>query len=192
VLFEGDTQVLYSVVLRVAKRKIAGIETLVYRVPADEKFKPDQLDKPLPGMNDPVPAGQRMSRAEMVRVVSSYVEGLRIGSFVKSNTPFAPEAFRVTNGVKYAGAGCAGNSDCGLQTQKITTHPDIESSIAAVDEEAGIVLLWMNLGDTGAFGPNTAIVGFQAFKIRDGNIHTMNIFRALLPKETERAWTSAE
>ena len=29
------TQVIYSVVLRVAKRKITGIETLVYRVPPD-------------------------------------------------------------------------------------------------------------------------------------------------------------
>jgi hypothetical protein len=47
VLYEGDTQILYSVVLHVAKRKISGIETLVYRVTADEKSKPDQLDKPI-------------------------------------------------------------------------------------------------------------------------------------------------
>jgi hypothetical protein len=192
VLYEGDTQVLYSVVLHVAKRKIAGIETLAFRIPADSKTKPDQLNKPLPGMNEPVPAGKRISRAEMIRVALSYAEGLRIGSFVNSNTPFAPEAYRMTNGIKYAGEGCVGSEDCSLRTQKITTHPDIKSSIAAVDEDAGIVLLWMNLGDTGAFGPNTALVTFQAFKIWDGSIHAMNIFRALLPKETERGWPSAE
>jgi len=192
VLFEGDTQVLYSVVLRVAEGKISGIETLVYRITPDVKPKPDQLDKPLPGMNDPVPAGQKMRRAEMVRVAMTYVEGLRVGSFVNSNTPFAPEAYRMTNGVKYAGQGCVGSADCGLRTQKITTHPDIKSSVAAVDEEAGVVLLWMNLGDTGAFGPKTALVTFQAFKIWDGAIHAMNIFRALLPKETERGWPTAE
>jgi hypothetical protein len=191
VLFEGETQVLYTVALHVAKEKIAGIETIVYRVPADAKSRPDQLDKPLAGMNDPVPAGKRMSRAGMIRVALSYAEGLRLGSFVTANTPFAPEAYRTTNGIKYAGAGCAG-TDCGMRTQKITTHPDLKTSVAAVDEEAGIVLLWMNLGDTGAFGPNTALVTFQAFKIWDGTIHAMNLFRALLPKETERGWPAAE
>lgn len=190
-LFEGATQVLYTVVLHVAKRKIGGIETIVYRVPADAKSKPEQLDKPLAGMNDPLPAGKRMSRTEMVRVSMSYAEGLRIGSFVKGNTPFAPRAYRMTNGIKYAGEGCIG-TDCDIQTQKITPHPEIKTSVAAVDEEAGIVLLWMNLGDTGAFGPNTALVTFQAFKIWGGTIHAMNLFRTLLPKETERGWPSAK
>jgi len=191
VLFEGETQVLYTVVLHVAEGKIAGIETIAYRVPADGKSKPDQLDKPLAGMNDPVPAGKRTPRAEMIRVALSYAEGLRLGSFVTSNTPFVPEAYRTTNGIKYAGSGCGG-TDCGMRTQKITTHPDLKTSVAAVDEEAGIVLLWMNLGDTGAFGPNTALVTFQAFKIWDGSIHAMNLFRALLPKETERGWPPVE
>ena len=27
-------------------------------------------------------------------------------------------------------------------------HPDVKPSVAAVDEEEGIVLLWMNFGDT--------------------------------------------
>jgi hypothetical protein len=191
VLFAGETQVIYSVVLHVAKRKISGIETLAYPVPADAKPKPDLLGKPLVGMNEPVPPGKGMPRAEMVRVTLSYAEGLRLGSFVEGNTPFAPEAYRMTNGVKYGGAGCVG-TDCEIRTQKITPHPDIKTSVAAVDEEAGIVLLWMNLGDTGAFGPNTALVTFQAFKIWDGAIHAMNAFRALLPKETGRGWPPAE
>ena len=127
----------------------------------------------------------------MVRIAQSYVEGLRLGSFVKSNTPFAPEAYRMTNGVKYGGEGCV-DTDCNIRTQKITPHPDIESSVAAVDEEAGIVVLWMNLGDTGAFGRDTALVTFQAFKIWGGAIHAMNAFRALLPKETDRGWPSVE
>jgi len=37
-LFEGGTQVLYSVVLRVAEGKIGGIETLVFRVTPDMLF----------------------------------------------------------------------------------------------------------------------------------------------------------
>jgi len=191
VLFEGDTQVIYSVVLHVAKRKIGGIETLVYRVPADAKPKPDQLSKPLVGMGDPVPAGKGMPRAEMVRVALSYAEGLRLGAFVKASTPFAPEAYRVENGVKYAGEGCA-NADCSFQTQKLMLHPDIKTIVAAVDEEAGTVLLWMNFGDTHSYGPNKALVTFEAFKVWGGAIHAVNAFLAYLPKETERGWPSAE
>jgi hypothetical protein len=160
-------------------------------VPTDAKPKPDQLSKPLVGMGEPVPVGKGMPRAEMVRVALSYAEGLRLGSFVKSNTPFAPEAYRVENGVKYAGEGCA-NTDCAIRTQKLMLHPDIKTIVAAVDEEAGIVLLWMNFGDTHSYGPNKALVTFEAFKIWDGAIHAVNAFLAYLPKETERGWPSAE
>jgi hypothetical protein len=190
VLFEGDTEVLYSVVLHAAKRKIAGIETLVYRVPADAKSKL-HLDQPLAGMSEPVPAGKRMPRAEMVRVALSYTEGLRAGGFVKSNTPFAPEAYRLENGVRTAGDGCAGK-DCAIRTQKLMLHPDIQPSVAVVDEEAGVVLLWMNFGDTHSYGPGNALVTFEAFKIWDGAIHAINAFFGFLPKETARGWPSAE
>lgn len=191
ILFEGDTQVLYSVVLHVENRKIAGIETIVYRVPADAKQMPDQLGKPLPFMNDPLPAARRMSRAELERIALFYTQGLRIGSFVKANTPFAPEAYRVENGIRYAGEGCAGK-DCAILTQKIMLHPDIKPSIALVDEQAGIVLLWMNFGDTHSYGPNKALVTFEAFKIWAGQIHAVNAFFAFLPKETNRTWPSDE
>ena len=191
-LFEGDTQVLYSVVLHIADRKIAGVETIVYRVPADAKQKPDQLDKPLPLMNDPVPAGKKMSRAEMIRVALSYEEGLRVGSFVQANVPFAPEAYRVENGLSTAGEGCSTSKDCAIRTQKILQHPDIKPSLAVVDEQAGIVLLWMNFGDTHSYGHNKALVTFEAFKIWGGQIHAINAFFGFLPKETERAWPAAE
>ncbi len=75
-LFEGDSPVLLAVVLRVTNRKIAGIETIVYRVPADSKSKPDHLDQPLPVMNEPVPPAKRMARAEMVKTALRYTEGL--------------------------------------------------------------------------------------------------------------------
>jgi len=144
--------------------KIAGVETIVYRVPADARQKPNQLDKPLPVMNGPVPAGKRMHRAEMIRVALSYEEGLRVGSFVQANVPFAPEAYRTENGLRTAGEGCSTSKDCAIRTQKILQHPDIKPSLAVVDEQAGIVLLWMNFGDTHSYGPSNALVTFEAFK----------------------------
>ncbi len=191
-LFEGDTTVLYSVVLHVAKRKITGIETLVDRVTPESRFKPDMLNKPLAGINEPVPAGKRMPRAEMVRTALLYPAGLRIGSFVDAKTPFAKEAYRVENGTFVVGAGCPRANCSDILGQKIMLHPDVKPSVAAVDEESGIVLLWMNFGDTHSYGPGNALVTFEAFKVWGGEIHAVNAFFRILPKDTQRGWPSAE
>jgi hypothetical protein len=82
----------------------------------------------------------------------------------KANTPFAPEAYRVENGVKYAGEGCA-NTDCAVRTQKIMLHPDLKTSVAAVDEEAGAVLLWMNFGNTHSYGLNNPVTGKRRHRL---------------------------
>ena len=191
-LFEENAQVLYSVVLRVANQKIAGIETLVDRITPTSRFKPDSLDNPLPGMSAPVPAGKRMPRAEMIKAALLYPEGLRIGNFTDAKTPFAKEAYRVENGTFIAGVGGPRPNAPGMFTQKIMLHPDVKASVAAVDEEEGIVLLWMNFGDTNSYGPGNALVTFEAFKVWGGEIHAINAFFRILPKETQRGWPSAE
>jgi hypothetical protein len=189
---EDNSQVLYSVLLRVADQKITGIETLVDRITANSKFKADSLGKPLVGMSEPVPAGKRMPRAEMIRAALLYPEGLRIGSFVNAKTPFAKEAYRVENGTFIAGEGCPRPNCPGMFTQTIMLHPEVKPSVAAVDEEEGIVLLWMNFGDTNSYGPGNALVTFEAFKVWGGEIHAINAFFRILPKETQRGWPGAE
>ncbi len=191
-VFEENAQVLYSVLLRIADRKITGIETLVDRITPTSRFKPDSLDNPLPGMSAPVPAGKRMPRAEMIRAALLYPEGLRIGNFTGAKTPFAKEAYRVENGTFIAGVGGPRPNAPGMFTQKIMLHPDVKPSVAAVDEEEGIVLLWMNFGDTHSYGPGNALVTFEAFKVWGGEIHAINAFFRILPKETQRGWPSAE
>ncbi len=189
-VFEQDGQVLHSVLLHVVNRKIAGIETQVYRVKDQPTFKPpDALDKPLVGMGVPVPPGRRMSRAGMVRVALTYTEALRIANFEKAGTPFAREAYRIENGAYTAGEGCP---SCPPILRPGRLHPDITASVAAVDEEEGIVLLWMNFGDTNSYGPGNALVTFEAFKIWGGEIHAINAFFRILPKDTQRGWPSAE
>ena len=195
-LFEENAQVLYSVLLRVADQagtqKITGIETLVDRIMPNSRFKPDSLDNPLPGMSAPVPAGKRTPRGEMIRAALRYPEGLRIGNFTDAKTPFAKEAYRVENGTFIAGEGGPRPNAPGMFTQKIMLHPDVKPSVAAVDEEEGIVLLWMNFGDTNSYGPGNALVTFEAFKVWGGEIHAINAFFRILPKETQRGWPSAE
>jgi hypothetical protein len=189
-LHEEGAQVQYSVVLRIAGQQITGIETLINRVTATSKFQPDSLGKPLRKMNDPVPANGRMPRAELIRVALTYTEGLRIGNFADV-TPFAKDAYRVENGVFIAGEGCPRASCAGLYTQRVILHPNVIASVAAVDEEAGIVLLWMNFGYTNSYGPNNALVTFEAFKIWGGEIQAVNAFFRILPLETPRFWPSA-
>jgi hypothetical protein len=191
-LFEENAQVLHSVVLRVADQKITGIETLVDRILPNGRFKPDSLENPLKGMSAPLPPGKRMPRAAMIEAALRYPEGLRIGNFTDAKTPFAKEAYRVENGTFIAGEGGPRPNAPGMFTQKIMLHPDVRASVAAVDEEEGLVLLWMNFGDTNSYGPGNALVTFEAFKVWGGEIHAINAFFRILPKETQRTWPSAD
>lgn len=192
VVMEGQTQALLSVLLHVQDRRIAGIETLVQRITPESRFQPTELGKPVRGMDDPVPAGQRHSRQEMIRIALTYTEGLRIGNFTDARTPFAPGSYRVENGVITAGPGC-GRADCGLYAQNIILHPGIIASVAAVDEENGVVLLWMNFGHTGnSYGEGNALVTFEAFKVWGGQIQSINAFFKGLPVATARFWPSSD
>jgi hypothetical protein len=192
-LMEGATPVLYSVVLHVEDRRIAGIETLAQRVTPDARLKPTELGGPIRGLDDPVPAGKRDSRAAMVRTALTYPEGLRVGSFVDGKTPFAKDTYRVENGAILAGDGCMRKVDCGMYDQNIILHPGIIAKVAAVDEEKGIVLLWMNFGYTGpAYGEGNALVTFEAFKVWGGEIHSINAFFKGLPLSTSRWWPTTD
>jgi hypothetical protein len=190
VLLEGTNQILYSLLLYVQDRKITGIETLVQRITPASRFQPTELGKPVRGFNDPVPAGKRQSRAAMIETALGYTEGLRIGSF-RDATRFAPETYRVENGVITAGEGC-GRADCGMYTQRVIVHPGIIASVAAVDEENGVVLLWMNFGFTDSYGPGNALVTFEAFKVWGGEIHAINAFFRTMPLATPRYWPSSD
>jgi len=91
-----------------------------------------------------------------------------------------------------AGTGCA-RPDCpAILTQKIMKHPDVKASVAAVDEENGTVLLWMNFGDTNSYGPGNALMTFEGFKVWDSQIHVVHAFFRTVPKDTQRNWPSSD
>jgi hypothetical protein len=192
VVLEGTNQALYSVLLHVQDRKITGIETLAAHVTPESRFQPKELGQPIRGMMDPVPAGKRQPRESMIKTALAYPAGLRVGSFTDGGTPFAPETYRVENGVVTAGGAC-GRADCGMYEQNLLVHPSIIANIAAVDEDNGIVLLWMNFGHTGSsYGEGNSLVTFEAFKVWGGQIHAINAFFKGLPISTSRFWPSAD
>jgi hypothetical protein len=188
---EGKNPVLLSVVLHVEGQKIAGVETLVQRFNPNSRFQPRVLGEPIKGMNDPVPLARRQSRQSMIATALTYTEGLRVGNFTDAETPFSDGAYRVENGVITGGEGC-GRTDCGLYSQNIFVHPGIIASVAAVDEENAAVLLWMNFGDTGSYEPGNALITFEAFKVWDNKIHSINAFLTTLPQAVGRAWPSTD
>jgi hypothetical protein len=78
---------------------------------------------------------------------------------------------------------------CGdIKTQRIIAHPDLTKSVVAVDEEEGTVLLWMNFGDTGSYGAGNALIVYEGFKVYGGQIHAVEAFMKVLPKDTPRGW----
>jgi hypothetical protein len=88
---------LLSALLHVdADSKISGIETLIQRLTPTSRFQPRELGGPIRGMNDPIPAGEKLSRANMIRIALTYPEGLRIGNFTDAGTPFAAEIGRAS------------------------------------------------------------------------------------------------
>ncbi len=184
---EGQDQILHSVVLHVdGANKISGIETLNQRITPTSRFQPRELGAPIRGMNDPVPAGELMSRENMVRIALRYPEGLRIGNFTDGATPFSADCYRVENGVITA-------DGPQMYGQNIMVHPSIITSVAAVDEENGTVLLWMNFGHTGdSYGVGNSLVTYEAFKVWGNQIHSINAFFVGLPIGRARAWPSSD
>lgn len=204
---ESGKRALYTVRLKVAKGKITEIETLVSH--GGERMNTGAPLVVRPGMDIEPPAGQKDKREELIRIADFYPRGLTVGSFEKVDAPFAKDAFRIENGFVMAGEGCGRGTPSGrpanagavsaaapqdvagcmnIKTQKIIAHPDLTKSVVAVDEEQGNVLLWMNFGDTGTYGAGNALIAYEAFKVFGGQIHVVQAFLKVMPKETKRGW----
>ena len=212
VMEAGPATVLFTARLKVADNKITEIETLVSQRNnglGNFIIRPDIGIEP--------PANQKNSREQILRAADSYPKGLTIGSFDRADAPFAKDAFRIENGSVMAGAGC-GRGGPGLanngkapaapaagkgpsatspqdvagcldiKTQRIIEHPDLTKSVVLVDEEQGTALLWMNFGDTGSYGAGNALVVYEAFKVYGNQMHVVQAFMKVLPKDTKRGW----
>jgi hypothetical protein len=189
VMEEAGNPVLFALRLKVAAGKITEVETQVTRGRADGAlFNTDTLQAASPAMAVVPTAAQRASREEAIRIADYYPRGLTIGSFVTVDAPFAPDAYRYENGGKMAGPGCARAGCENIKTQRIIAHPALTSRVMAVDEELGIVLLWMNFGDTNSYGPGNALIVWEAFKVYGGQIHAVEAFMKVMPATTKRGW----
>ncbi len=195
VLEESGTPVLLAARLRVVGRRIAEVETIVVRSRQEGAlFEPDALTQPSPAMVTAPPAAQRMPREALAEIALRYPAGLRIGSFEQSDVPFAPNAYRLENGVRMAGPGCTFQPpSCeNMRGQRIPTLASIVAHVVAVDEQNGTVLLWMDFGPGSLPGPPAAaprsLVTFEAFKIHGGQVHAVEAVFEGMPAGTASGW----
>ena len=194
VIEEGSNTVLLLVRLKVVGKEITEIETQVTRITPGGPFSnPTELKAVRPAMTLIPPKDQRNSREDLIRIGLTYPEGLKLGSFVKADTPFGPDAYRIENGYITAGQGCANKPSCeNLKTQPIPTLFEITSRVAAVDEAQGIVWIRMDFGKNSmGVGPEAdkqSLIVWEYFKIYDNTIHAIEAFMLAMPRGTPSGW----
>jgi hypothetical protein len=126
----------------------------------------------------------------LTKIAQYYPAGLKAGSFVKVDAPFASNAYRFENGQLMAGPGCTFFAGCAnIKIQTIPTLSGITHRVAAVDEELGIVMLRMNFGPGSIFsGGKTELDVWESFKIYGGQIQAVEAFMEVVPSGTKSGW----
>src|SRR5262245_13230065 len=195
VVEENGTPVLLAARLKVDGGRITEVETIVVRSREEGAlFAPDALAQPSPAMVTAPPASARMSRDAMAEMALRYPAGLKVGSFEKSDVPFAADAYRLENGVRMAGPGCTFRPpSCeNMRSQQLPTLAGIVAHVIAVDEQNGTVLLWMDFGPGSLPGPADApprsLVTLEAFKVYGGQVHAVEAMFEGMPPNTASGW----
>lgn len=178
--------------LKVADAKISEIETQVTRNKTEGSlFKPEALKTPSAAMLQFVGDSERNSRADLIRIAKLYPAGLKTGSFVSVDVPFAKDAYRFENGNLMAGPGCTFMRGCeDIKSQHVPTLAGMTVRVAAADEYLGIVLLRMDFGAGSTRVPGDALMVWEAFKIYGGQIHAVEAFMKNMPLGTPSGWDS--
>ena len=196
VLEENGAPILFAARLKVVDRKITEIETMVVKNREEGAlFAPDNLKEPTAIMRYTPQPSERMPREQMVSIAARYPAGLRAGSFVTSDVPFASNAYRLENGIRMAGPGCTFQPpSCeNMKTQRIPTLKELKQRLVAVDEEMGVVLYRLEFGRGSLPGPNyegkgLGLVTFEAFKVYGGMIHAAEAIFEAEPFNASSGW----
>lgn len=188
---ETGAPTLLVVRLKVVGDKISELETVATHSKAEGQiFNIDGLDHPSEGMGKVPRLEQLPTREQAIRIALLYPAGLEASSFVKADTPFAEDAFRLENGNLMAGPGCTFAVGC----QNIKTQPlnnpnrgKVDVRVVGVDERLGIAWLRMEWGTRG----NQKLAVWEAFKIYDGQIHVVEAFMKTIPPGLGSGWSAA-
>lgn len=190
VVNENENKTMLVVRLKITGDKISEIETMaVHNQKEGMLFNLDNL-KTVSERMLLVPDKTRLSsREDMIRIATTYPDGLIAGSFVKVDSPMADDAYRFENGNLMAGPGCTffENSE-NMKKQFIPTLSKLVYRIIAVDEEMGVVAIRMNFGEGSTFDGSGVLDVFHSFKIYDGLIQAAEAYCKVVPVGTKSGW----
>ncbi|HTY60632.1 MAG TPA: hypothetical protein VMG30_00075 [Acidobacteriota bacterium] len=187
---ENSSPVLFVVRLKVANKKMSEIETMVVHNQKEGMlFNLQNLQTASKMMTSAPDKAQLNSREDMVKAALTYPAGLKIGSFVKSDSPMAPDAYRFENGQLMAGPGCTFFQGCdNMKTQRIPVLSQITQRVIAVDEELGVVAVRMNFGPGSTFEGSGVLDVWHSFKVYGGQIRAAEAYCKVIPAGTKSGW----
>jgi hypothetical protein len=206
---ENGSPAIFELRLKVAKREITEIETLVARKETTSLFKPEGLTEPRPAFLEDVDVANRPSRAEMTAIVNQYFDGIEQGN--GDIVPFDPDCVRIENGMQTCPGSASsplGALSCGAQlSTKIFTyiHTIDPRRFPIVDSERGLVLAIVRFNhpatqqtvDVPGHGkmtmgkystwPNSTEIG-ELFKVKDRKIKEISAVIVTQPYKAPTGW----
>ena len=187
---QGDNKALFTVRLKIVDKKITEIETQATHNKQEGMLFDLTNLKTISKTFAYVPEKkQLLSREDLIKAGRTYAEGLKVGSFVKVDSPMAPDAYRYENGQLMAGPGCTFFKGCDvMKTQTIPRLAGITQRVMAVDEEMGAIAIRMNFGPGSTFQGGGELDVFHSFKIYDGLIRAAEAFFKQAPAGTKSGW----
>lgn len=190
VIEEKELPVLFVFRLKIEDQKITEIESTVVRGKEEGMlFNPQNLKTVSKGMSYIPKKEQLVEREKAIKIALTYPEGLKVGSFVKVDSPMADNAYRYENGQLMAGPECTFFKGCdNMKKQFIPTLAGIKYRTLAVDEEMGVVAVRMNFGPGSLFQGDGELDVWHSFKIYDGLIHVAEAYCEIVPKGTPFGW----
>jgi len=189
---ESGSPVMLMLRLKIVDQKITEVETQVTRSKTEGSiFDVEALQTPSKAMLLTPDPSQRNSREDAIKIAEHYPAGLKIGSFVTVDAPFAADAYRFENGRLMAGPGCTFMPGCvDIKGQKVPTLSEIQYRVAAVDGDLGVVLLRMDFGKGSSRVAGDTLMVWEAFKVYGGQIHAVEAFMKNMPMGTPSGWNS--
>lgn len=207
---ENGKTALLGVRLKENARRITELETMVVRQASGIHGTFDALEKPDPVWEQPIPAGERVSRQQLIHAADQYFTGIveSTGDIV----PFSDNCLRIENGRQTAPKPASASGPAMSCQQLFNTkmynyiHEVTDRRFLVIDQERGLVVafaMFQHPGniktpvrlDTGgqpqqfplASYPNTTQI-MEVFQLRSGKIHNIFAYIALQPYRQNPGW----
>jgi hypothetical protein len=187
---ESGERALFVLRLRVRRRDIREVETLVARKGAHNLFNPEALTAPNPIFDATVADPDRTAREGLIGVANSYFDGIE--AHQASGIPFHPDCNRRENGVLVTNTAPRWMS-CAASIPAVSYISKVRSRrFPIVDEARGLVLAAVHFDipagpPAPGNGPRSVLL-YELFKIESGRIRDIEAFLMNAPLGASNGW----